>query len=48
MVEPQMVALLTASDQAGRLLRPMCRMLGVDLALLRPGVAVVVTLPGRP
>ena len=42
LAEPQMVALLTASPQAARLLRPMCRMLGVTPALLRPGVAVVV------
>ena len=39
--EPAMVALLTACPQAVRLLRPMCRMLGVTPALLRPGVAVV-------
>ena len=42
LAEPGMVALLTACPQAVRLLRPMCRMLGVTQALLRPGVAVVV------
>ena len=34
--EPEMVGLLIASKQARKLLRPMCFMLGVDLALLRP------------
>jgi hypothetical protein len=38
---PEMVALLAASPQAGRLLRPVCRMLGVESSLLQPGVAVV-------
>ena len=41
LAEPEMVALLTASPQAVRLLRPMCRMLGVTPALLRPGVPTV-------
>jgi hypothetical protein len=31
-----MVALLLASPQARRILRPVCRMLAVDAALLRP------------
>jgi hypothetical protein len=39
LAHPEMVALLAASDQAGRLLRPVCRMLGVEIDLLRPGVA---------
>jgi len=43
--QPEMVALLEASPQAGRILRPMCRMLGVETALLRPGVAAVVVVP---
>ena len=34
--EPEMVGLLAASKEARRLLRPMCRMLGVDPGLLRP------------
>eukprot|EP01037_Dinobryon_pediforme_P017219 gene17219-17411_t len=38
---PEMVALLTASPQAGRVLRPICWMLGVEASLLRPGVVVV-------
>lgn len=33
---PEMVALLRAAPQAGRVLRPVCRMLGVDWRLLRP------------
>jgi hypothetical protein len=39
-----MVALLVATPQAGRILRPVCRMLGIETALLRPravGVAEV-------
>ena len=34
--QPEMVALLRASPQAGRILRPLCRMLAVETALLRP------------
>ena len=34
--EPDMVALLRASPQAGRILRPLCRMLAVETSLLRP------------
>ena len=45
LAEPQMVALLTASPQAARLLRPMCRMLGVTQSLLRPGFQPVVKPP---
>ena len=41
LVAPEMVALLAAAPQAGRILRPMCRMLGVETALLRPGRATV-------
>jgi hypothetical protein len=36
---PEMIALLTAAPQAGRILRPVCRMLAVDMSLLRPGTA---------
>ena len=34
--QPDMVALLRASPQAGRILRPLCRMLAVETSLLRP------------
>jgi hypothetical protein len=40
--QPEMVALLTASPQAARILRPLCRALAIETSLLRPGVAVVV------
>ena len=39
--QPEMVALLNASPQAARILRPVCRMLAIEEALLRPGQAVV-------
>ena len=35
---PEMVELLVAAPQAARILRPLCRMLAVEEALLRPGV----------
>jgi len=35
-----MVELLKASPQAVRLLQPVCRMLAIETALLRPGVLV--------
>ena len=38
LVQPEMVALLLAAPQAGRILRPVCRMLAVDVSLLRPGL----------
>jgi len=38
--QPEMVELLKASPQAARILRPVCRMLAIDTALLRPGVVV--------
>ncbi len=41
LAEPEMAALLAAAPQAGRILRPLCRMLGV-----RP--PAVVALPPRP
>jgi hypothetical protein len=34
-----MVALLLAAPRAGRILRPVCRMLAVDMSLLLPGTA---------
>ena len=36
--QPEMVALLRASPQAVRILRPVCRMLAVETSLLRPRV----------
>ncbi len=39
---PEMVALLVAAPQAGRILKPLCRMLAVETSLLRPEVAVEV------
>jgi len=38
--QPEMVELLKASPQAVRLLQPVCRMLAIETALLRPGVLV--------
>ena len=44
--QPEMVALLIAAPQARRILRPVCRMLAVEAALLRPRPAgVVVEVP---
>ena len=37
--QPEMVALLLAAPQAGRILRPVCRMLAVETSLLRPRLA---------
>jgi hypothetical protein len=49
---PEMVALLEASPQAGRVLRPLCRMLAIETQLLRlppvrKGDAAVVETPPR-
>jgi len=38
--QPEMVDLMKASPQAARLLKPVCRMLGIETQLLRPGVPV--------
>jgi len=35
--QPEMVALLQASPQAARILRPVCRMLAIESSVLRPG-----------
>jgi len=46
--QPEMVELLKASPQAARILRPVCRMLAIETALLRPGVVApepVVRVP---
>ena len=40
--QPEMVALLIAAPQAARILRPLCRMLAVETALLRPRPAGAV------
>jgi len=45
LVQPEMVELLLAAPQAARILRPVCRMLAVENALLRPrreGVAAAL------
>jgi hypothetical protein len=39
LAEPEMVALLAAVPQAGRVLRPLCRMLAIAPEVLRPGGA---------
>ena len=39
---PEMVALLAASPEAVRVLRPLCRALAIEMSVLRPGVAGVV------
>ena len=36
LAEPEMVALLASSAQARRVLAPLCRMLGIDAAMLTP------------
>ena len=40
LAEPEMVALLAAAPQAGRVLGPLCRMLGIEAEVLEPGDAV--------
>lgn len=45
---PDIVALLAAAPQAGRVLRPICRMLAIEAALLRPGVVVVARVARTP
>jgi hypothetical protein len=42
---PEMIELLLVAPQAARILRPLCRMLAVDLRCLQPGVAVVFEPP---
>jgi hypothetical protein len=39
-----MVELLKAAPQAARVLRPLCRMLAIETAVLRPGVVAVETV----
>ena len=38
--QPEMIELLKAAPQAARILRPVCRMLAIETAVLRPGVVV--------
>ena len=38
LAEPEMVALIAAAPQARRVLRPLCRMLGIEAEVLRPAV----------
>ena len=40
--DPEMVALLTVSPQARRILAPLCQMLGLERGLLTPGVTAPV------
>jgi len=42
---PEMVELLIAAPQAIRILRPLCRMLGMDPRFLQPGVSVLFIPP---
>jgi hypothetical protein len=47
---PEMVAFLSASPSAGRVLLPVCRMLGIEASVLRPGAlrpSVPVVAPVR-
>ncbi len=44
---PDMIALLQASPQAARILRPLCRALAIETDMLRPG-AVKVPRPPKP
>ncbi len=39
LADPEMVALLAAAPRLGRILRPLCRMLGIEAELLSPAVA---------
>lgn len=41
LAEPEMIALLAASAEARRVLRPLCRMLGIEAGVLAPVVAAV-------
>jgi hypothetical protein len=41
LAEPEIVALLQAAPQARRVLAPLCRMLGIEMPRLAPGVALV-------
>ncbi len=48
LAQPEMVALLAASPQAGRVLLPLCRALAVETDVLRPGVVRPVPVPRPP
>jgi len=45
LLAPEMVELLRAAPQAARILRPLCRMLMVDLRVLEPGVVLGFVAP---
>jgi hypothetical protein len=45
LAEPEMVALLRDVPQAGRILGPLCWMLGIEAGLVRPGVLAVERAP---
>lgn len=45
--EPEMVALLAASPEAGRILAPLCRMLGVEAGVLAPVAVRVAAVAKR-
>ncbi len=44
LAEPGMVALLAAAPQARRVLAPLCRMLGIEAEVLRPGPGPAVAV----
>jgi hypothetical protein len=46
--KPEMKALLAATPKAGRTLAPLCFMLGIDAALLRPGSPAPTRAPSVP
>jgi hypothetical protein len=46
LAEPEMVALLAAAPQAARVLRPLCRMLAVEVSVLRQAPTVPAEGPG--
>ncbi len=45
LAEPEMVSLLCDVPQAGRILGPLCWMLGIEARLVRPGVLTVERVP---
>ena len=48
LAEPEMVTLLRDVPQAGRILGPLCWMLGIEAAVIRPGGVAVVRAPRAP
>ena len=47
LTDPEFAALIAAAPQMGRLLRPLCRMLGVDASALPPPSSRRAASPGR-